>query len=150
MPSLHWRRPDGDGSLQTRLAHLSGTPGNKLEVTRTRPGRSREPSRATAPWRWSRYPSEVVSILAAMSARLDPSWSVLSSPSTLAVDRCVDIFVRPDGTYGFEEFRRDPEDMGAWTPIAYYSSREFQTESDALAAARAVVLWLPAVLDGNT
>jgi hypothetical protein len=56
-----------------------------------------------------------------MSARLDPPWKVLASPSTPAVDRCVDIFSRPDGTFGFEEFRRDPEDMGAWTPIAYYS-----------------------------
>ena len=57
-----------------------------------------------------------------MSARLDPSWKVLASPSTPAVDRCVDIFSRPDGTFGFEEFRRDPEDMGAWTPVAYYSA----------------------------
>ena len=85
----------------------------------------------------------------AVSARLDPSWSVLSSPSTPAVDRCVDIFVRPDGTFGFEEFRRDPEDMGAWTPIAYYSTREFATEADALSAARDEVAWLPAVLDGT-
>lgn len=23
---------------------------------------------------------------------------------------CVDIFMRTDGTYGFDEFRRDPED----------------------------------------
>ena len=38
-----------------------------------------------------------------MSARLDPTWKVLASPSTPAVDRCVDIFVRPDGTFGFEE-----------------------------------------------
>jgi len=29
-----------------------------------------------------------------------------------AIDRCVDVFARPDGTFGFEEFRRDPEDMG--------------------------------------
>ena len=84
-----------------------------------------------------------------MSARLDPSWSVLASPSTPAVDRCVDIFVRSDGTFGFEEFRRDPEDMGAWTPVAYYSTREFETEADALSAARAAVPWLPAVLDGR-
>jgi hypothetical protein len=82
-----------------------------------------------------------------MSARLDPSWKVLASPSTPAVDRCVDIFVRPDGTFGFEEFRRDPEDMGEWTPIAYYSAREFSTETDALAAARAAVPWLAALLD---
>ena len=88
--------------------------------------------------------------MAAVSARLDPSWRVLASPSTRSVDRCVDIFVRPDGTFGFEEFRRDPEDMGAWTPVAYYSTREYETEADALCAARVAVPWLPAVLDGNT
>jgi hypothetical protein len=83
----------------------------------------------------------------AMSARLDPSWSVVASPSTLAVDRCVDIFRRPDGTFGFEEFRRDPEDLGSWTPIAYYSGRQFANEAEAIAAARDAVAWLPAVFD---
>lgn len=82
-----------------------------------------------------------------MSKRLDPSWSVLSSPSTPAVDRCVDIFRRPDGTFGFEEFRRDPEDMGAWTPIAYYSGREFASEAETVDAARDAVPWLSTVLD---
>ena len=91
----------------------------------------------------------ITHILIRVSARLDPSCSVLASPSTPAVDRCVDVFVRPDGSYGFEEFRRDPEDMGAWTPVAYYSTREFQTEADALSAARDVVPWLPAVLDAH-
>jgi hypothetical protein len=81
-----------------------------------------------------------------MSARLEPSWKVLRSPSTPAVDRCVDVFVRPDGTYGFEEFRRDAEDIGAWTPVAYYSARTFATEDDALAAAVAAVPWLGPVL----
>jgi hypothetical protein len=85
-----------------------------------------------------------------MSKRLDPSWSVLASPSTPAVDRCVDIFSRPDGTFGFEEFRRDPEDMGAWTPIGYYSARTYASEADALSAARTTVPWLPAVLDGTS
>lgn len=85
-----------------------------------------------------------------MSKRLDPSWSVLSSPSTPAVDRCVDIFMRPDGTFGFEEFRRDPEDMGSWTPIAYYSVRKFVAEGDAVAAARDTVPWLSDVLDSST
>ena len=72
---------------------------------------------------------------------------MLASPSTAAVDRCVDIFARPDGTFGFEEFRRDPEDMGAWTPVAYFSEREFSSEADALAAAREAVPWLAGVLD---
>jgi len=84
-----------------------------------------------------------------MSARLDPSWRVLLSPSTPTADRCVDVFARPNGTYGFEEFRRDPEDMGAWTPIAYYSHREFATEEEAIAAARAAVPWLPSVFGGR-
>jgi hypothetical protein len=54
----------------------------------------------------------------------------------------VDIFVRPDGSFGFEEFRRDPEDMGAWTPIAYFSGRAFPTEAAAVEAARDAVPWL--------
>jgi hypothetical protein len=82
-----------------------------------------------------------------VSARLDPSWSVVASPSTPAVDRCVDIFRRPDGTFGFEEFRRDAEDMGLWTPVAYFSAREYSNEADALAAARDAVPWLSGVLD---
>jgi hypothetical protein len=94
--------------------------------------------RIVASW----YPHQV-------SARLDPSWTVVASPSTRAVDRCVDIFLRPDGTFGFEEFRRDPEDMGAWTPVAYFSSRAFPTEDEARAAARDAVPWLAAVLDGS-
>jgi hypothetical protein len=82
-----------------------------------------------------------------MSSRLDPSWTVLASPSTPSVDRCVDIFARPDGTFGFEEFRRDVEDMGTWTPVAYFSDREYATADDAVAAARGCVAWLAAVLD---
>jgi hypothetical protein len=67
-----------------------------------------------------------------MSSRLEKNWRVLASPSTSSVDRCVDIFVRPDGRFGFEEFRRDPEDMGTWTPVAYYSAQEFDSEQDAV------------------
>ncbi len=29
--------------------------------------------------------------------------------------RCVDILLRDDGTFGFKEFRRDPEDAGRRT-----------------------------------
>jgi hypothetical protein len=63
------------------------------------------------------------------------------------VDRCVDIFVRPDGTFGFEEFRRDPEDMGTWTPVACYSAQEFISEQEAVTSARKMVSWLAEVLD---
>jgi len=85
-----------------------------------------------------------------VSSRLDRSWKVLASPSTRAVDRCVDIFVRPDGTFGFEEFRRDPEDMGTWTPVAYYSAQEFGSEDEAKTAARQAAAWLAEVLDHSS
>ena len=72
---------------------------------------------------------------------------VFASHQTDEANRCVDIFSRPDGTYGFEEFRSDPEDLGAWTPGSYFSGREYPTESDVVAAARTAVSWLGSVLD---
>ena len=45
-----------------------------------------------------------------MSKRIDPTWIVVASIENGAHDRCVDLFLRPDGSYGFEEFRRDVED----------------------------------------
>jgi hypothetical protein len=77
-----------------------------------------------------------------MSSRFDKSWLVLASYQPFEADRCVDIFKRPDGTFGFEEFRRDPEDMGAWTPVRYFSGREYPTEAETIGAACEAVPWL--------
>ncbi|MEO8241622.1 MAG: hypothetical protein ABI832_04875 [bacterium] len=55
---------------------------------------------------------------------------------------CVDIFVRPDGTYGFEEYRRDPEDGRGWFAIGRYATKAFSSPDEALAAARKAVSWL--------
>jgi hypothetical protein len=82
-----------------------------------------------------------------MSSRLDKSWTVLVSHETGNADRCVDLFSRPDGTFGFEEFRRDPEDMGVWTPVAYFSGHDYPTADAALAAASEAVPWLGPVLE---
>jgi hypothetical protein len=82
-----------------------------------------------------------------VSSRLDKSWLVLVSYQTFEANRCVDIFSRPNGSYGFEEFRRDPEDMGAWTPVTYFSGREYPTEMDAVAAARSAISWLGPLMD---
>ena len=79
-----------------------------------------------------------------MSRRIDPSWTVLESVENEHHDRCVDFFRRPDGSWGFEEFRRDVEDQGAWTPVAFYSARCFATPADARDAADAAVPWLRA------
>ena len=60
--------------------------------------------------------------------------------------RCVDIFRRPDGTYGFEEYRREPEDGRGWFAIGNYSSRSFVTSMNALANAKASVPWLALIV----
>ena len=82
-----------------------------------------------------------------MSSRVDKSWMVLASYQTDEADRCVDIFSRPNGTFGFEEFRRDPEDMGAWTPVAYFSGHEYPTREETIAAAKIGVPWIGPLID---
>jgi hypothetical protein len=77
-----------------------------------------------------------------MSKRIDKSWIVVDSIENAEHDRCVDLFVRPDGTCGFEEFRRDAEDAGAWTPVQYHSSAVYPSKEAALSAAIKSVGWL--------
>ena len=77
-----------------------------------------------------------------MSSRLDKSWIVLASLQTPDGSRCVDLFQRPDGSFGFEEFRKDAEDRGAWTPLHGYAAAAYRSRDDALAAARRNVNWL--------
>ena len=56
--------------------------------------------------------------------------------------RCVDIFQRPDGTFGFEEYRRDPEDGRGWFAIGGHSMHSFASAGEAREAAQRVVKWL--------
>ena len=84
-----------------------------------------------------------------MSKRIDKSWLVLISIENLEHDRCVDLFSRPNGSYGFEEFRRDVEDQGAWTPVAYYSISTYLSQEAALAAAIGSVPWLSDAVKQN-
>jgi len=55
---------------------------------------------------------------------------------------CVDVFQRPDASFGFEEFRRDPEDGRGWFPIGHYSHQVFDTFEQAKGAAVSAVDWL--------
>ena len=71
---------------------------------------------------------------------------VVASFNNTTSDHCVDIFAREDGTFGFEEYRRDTEDMRGWFSLHRYSSQVFATEQDALARARATVAWMAADL----
>ena len=67
---------------------------------------------------------------------------VLRSLNTPDGGRCVDIFQRPDGTFGFEEFRRDVEDPSGWFPIGGHIGKCFDSEQAAYDQARACVSWL--------
>ena len=71
---------------------------------------------------------------------------VLKSLENSAGDHCVDIFVRTDGTFGFEEYRRDPEDASGWFSLHRYSRQVFSTAENALAEAKSRVAWI--ALDG--
>jgi len=84
-----------------------------------------------------------------MSKRIDKSWLVFISMENVAHDRCVDLFSRPGGTCGFEEFRRDVEDGGEWTPVAYYSGSIYASRKAALAAAMQSVMWLAEAIKHN-
>jgi len=81
-----------------------------------------------------------------MSQRIDKSWVVFASVENDERNRCVDVFYRPDLTFGFEEFRRDVEDGGAWTPVQYFSGKAYASSEEAYKAAEAHVLWFAEAL----
>jgi hypothetical protein len=67
---------------------------------------------------------------------------VIRSINEAGESRCVDVFRRPDGSFGFEEFRRDIEDARGWFAVGVYSAKVFSDEESAFAAARRAVAWL--------
>ena len=71
--------------------------------------------------------------------------AVLESVENGERDRCVDIFRRPDGSFGFEEWRREPEEPGRWFRARYHSHLVFASQAAAVAAAKAGVGWFGAL-----
>lgn len=71
---------------------------------------------------------------------------ILQSINDEAADRCVDVFQRPDGSVGFEEYRRDVEDTRGWFAIGGHARKAFANEKDAIAAALTAVPWLRDVI----
>lgn len=57
---------------------------------------------------------------------------------------CVDFFQRPDGSFGYEEYRRDVETGEGWFPIGFYSSAKFETLNQTRDAAVDSIGWLAA------
>ncbi len=73
---------------------------------------------------------------------------VLKSINIQGGGRCVDIFRRPDGTFGFEEFRRDSEDNRGWFPVGSFGNQVFDSEDDARREAQTRISWLNDAVNG--
>lgn len=77
-----------------------------------------------------------------MSDRIKNDWKVVQNIEIATGNYCVDIFKREDNSFGFEEFRRDSEDMGKWTAINYYSVLSYGSENEARRDAEDKIAWL--------
>jgi hypothetical protein len=55
---------------------------------------------------------------------------------------CVDIFMREDGTFGFEEFREEQDGGTRWQPLGRFAMLAFPSGEAALSAAQTQVQWL--------
>lgn len=75
-------------------------------------------------------------------------YTVLKSINLPGETICVDIFRRADGSYGFDTFRRDPEDGRGWYSIGHHSTARFDSEAATLAAARREITWLDDAMEG--
>jgi hypothetical protein len=67
---------------------------------------------------------------------------VLNSIETPEGDLCVDIFIRPNGSYGFEIYRRDIETLAGWFAIGTNIDTEYSTELASHQAACKSAPWL--------
>lgn len=74
-----------------------------------------------------------------------PKVTIMDSIENSERNRCVDIFRRADGSFGFEEWRREPEEPGRWFRARYHSHEVFDSPRATLVAARASVAWLAAL-----
>ena len=72
---------------------------------------------------------------------------VVDSVSSEDNQYCVDFFKRDDGTFGFEECRRDIEDYYQWLKIGCFDTLLFTTKKDAVEAVVKHVIWLKGQLE---
>jgi len=66
---------------------------------------------------------------------------VVTSRNSLDGLVCVGVFRRPEGSFGFEEFRRDPEDASGWYGIGGFRELRYGSAEDADQDAVARVSW---------
>ena len=69
---------------------------------------------------------------------------VLASFESSDGSHCVDIFVREDGTFGFEEFRAEFDGAGRWQSLGKHWSLVFASGEETLTEAKRRIQWLSA------
>jgi hypothetical protein len=67
---------------------------------------------------------------------------VLASFEDQFGSRCVDIFIRENGTFGFEEFRGESDGSCRWQPLGRHAHLSFASGEEALLEAKRRVVWL--------
>lgn len=68
--------------------------------------------------------------------------TVLASMETEDGTQCVDFFSREDGTFGFEQYRREYDGISRWQSLGKYGGLSFRSGEEALGAAKQYVSWL--------
>lgn len=66
---------------------------------------------------------------------------VISSVNSADGLLCVDVFERPDGSFGFDEFRRDREDGRGWYAVGGFETLRFESARHADQDAAVRVSW---------
>ena len=84
----------------------------------------------------------IVSLQSAAVGGIPLKNQVLQSLETPDGSRCVDLFIRPDGSFGFEIYRRDVETLSGWFAIGNNIDLSFGSQHLARTAAADQAPWL--------
>ena len=54
---------------------------------------------------------------------------------------CIDFFNRNNKTFGYQEYRKDPENISGWYRIGNYDYKVFSNKDDAYHDAKKTIVW---------
>ena len=54
---------------------------------------------------------------------------------------CIDFFIRNNNTFGYQEYRKDPENTSEWYRIGNYDYKVFSNKDDAYHDAKKTIVW---------
>jgi len=69
------------------------------------------------------------------------NYRVTKSVDNQELNRCIDIIELQDGSYRFQEWRREPEDISGWFLMLDSYPNIFMSEAEAITAAKRAVTW---------